>query len=90
MGEEVQGVGEAPERLMQSVCTLRRVKKQPAPKSLDFYKPILDMAIKAFGEACIVFGSKGYFADKGRTVYNKAFCRNAVKLYAIAQPKGKE
>ena len=34
-----------------------RVKKQPAPKSLDFYKPILDLAVEAFGEDRIVFGS---------------------------------
>lgn len=34
-----------------------RVKKQPAPKSLDFYKPILDLAVESFGEDRIVFGS---------------------------------
>jgi L-fuconolactonase len=34
-----------------------RVQKQPAPKSLDFYKPILDLAGEAFGEDRIVFGS---------------------------------
>ncbi|MCU0702621.1 MAG: sulfatase-like hydrolase/transferase [Fimbriiglobus sp.] len=33
------------------------VKKQPAPKSLDFYKPVLDLAVEAFGEDRLVFGS---------------------------------
>ncbi len=34
-----------------------RVKKQPAPKELDFYKPVLDLAVEAFGEDRLVFGS---------------------------------
>lgn len=34
-----------------------RVKKQPAPKSLEFYKPILDLAFETFGEDRLVFGS---------------------------------
>ena len=34
-----------------------RVKTQPAPKDLAFYKPILDLAVEAFGEDRLVFGS---------------------------------
>lgn len=34
-----------------------RVKQQPAPKTLDFYKPILDLAVETFGEDRILFGS---------------------------------
>ncbi len=34
-----------------------RVEKQPAPKDLDFYRPILDLAFDAFGEDRLVFGS---------------------------------
>lgn len=85
-----------------------RVKQQPASKSLDLYKPILDLAMEAFGEDRIMFGSdwpvseatadyaavvnlaKEYFADKGQTVVNKVFCRNAAKFYGIAEPKSKD
>jgi L-fuconolactonase len=34
-----------------------RVKPQPAPKDLAFYKPLLDLAVDAFGEDRLVFGS---------------------------------
>lgn len=34
-----------------------RVEKQPAPKDLDFYKPILDLTFEAFGEDRLIFGS---------------------------------
>lgn len=34
-----------------------RVDKQPAPKDLAFYRPILDLAFDAFGEDRLVFGS---------------------------------
>jgi L-fuconolactonase len=34
-----------------------RVKAQPAPKDLAFYKPILDLSVEAFGEDRLVFGS---------------------------------
>ena len=34
-----------------------RVKEQPAPKDIGFYKPVLDLAFEAFGEDRLVFGS---------------------------------
>jgi arylsulfatase A-like enzyme/predicted TIM-barrel fold metal-dependent hydrolase len=34
-----------------------RVKTQPAPTALEFYRPILDLAVSAFGEDRILFGS---------------------------------
>ena len=34
-----------------------RVEKQPAPKDLDFYKPVLDLAFEAFGADRLIFGS---------------------------------
>ncbi len=33
------------------------MKVQPAPKDLGFYQPILDLAVEAFGEDRLVFGS---------------------------------
>ena len=34
-----------------------RVKPQPAPKELSFYKPVLDLAFECFGEDRLVYGS---------------------------------
>jgi len=34
-----------------------RVKQQPAPPGIEFYRPILDLAVEAFGEDRLVFGS---------------------------------
>jgi L-fuconolactonase len=34
-----------------------RVEKQPAPKELGFYQPILDLAFECFGEDRLVYGS---------------------------------
>lgn len=34
-----------------------RVKPQPAPQNLDFYKAILDLAFECFGEDRLIFGS---------------------------------
>jgi L-fuconolactonase len=34
-----------------------RVEKQPAPKDLAFYRPILDLAFDCFGEDRLIFGS---------------------------------
>ncbi len=34
-----------------------RVEKQPAPKDLAFYQPILDLAFECFGEDRLIFGS---------------------------------
>lgn len=34
-----------------------RVSKQPAPRDLDFYRPLLDLAWDCFGEDRLVFGS---------------------------------
>jgi L-fuconolactonase len=34
-----------------------RVKQQPAPQKLEFYKPILDLAWECFGEDRLIYGS---------------------------------
>ncbi|MGL6097140.1 MAG: sulfatase-like hydrolase/transferase [Fimbriiglobus sp.] len=34
-----------------------RVKKQPAPRDIAVYRPVLDLAVEAFGEDRLVFGS---------------------------------
>ncbi|MGL6096214.1 MAG: sulfatase-like hydrolase/transferase [Fimbriiglobus sp.] len=34
-----------------------RVKEQPAPLAVEFYRPVLDLAVEAFGADRIVFGS---------------------------------
>ena len=34
-----------------------RVKKQPAPQDIEFYRPVLDLAFECFGEDRLVFGS---------------------------------
>lgn len=34
-----------------------RVRQQPAPKDLDFYRPVLDLAFECFGEDRLIFGS---------------------------------
>ena len=34
-----------------------RVKQQPAPTDLAFYKPVMDLAFESFGEDRLVYGS---------------------------------
>jgi L-fuconolactonase len=34
-----------------------RVEQQPAPKDLEFYRPIMDLAFECFGEDRLIFGS---------------------------------
>jgi L-fuconolactonase len=34
-----------------------RVEKQPAPKDIEFYRPVLDLAFGCFGEDRLIFGS---------------------------------
>ncbi len=34
-----------------------RVKQQPAPRDIAFYKPVLDLVFECFGEDCLLYGS---------------------------------
>lgn len=34
-----------------------RVKKQPAPRDIEFYRPVLDLAFQSFGEDRLIYGS---------------------------------
>jgi len=34
-----------------------RVKEQPAPREIDFYRPVLDLAYQCFGEDRLIYGS---------------------------------
>lgn len=62
-----------------------RVKRQPAPKELDFYKPILDLAVEAFGEDRIVFGSDWPVSE---TTADYAAVIDLVKGYFAAKGQG--
>lgn len=41
-----------------------RVEKQPAPKEIGFYQPILDLAYDSFGEDRLIFGSDWPVTEK--------------------------
>ncbi len=62
-----------------------RVKKQPAPKTPEFYKPILDLAFETFGEDRIVFGSDWPVSE---TTDNYDSIVELVRKYFDAKGKG--
>ena len=41
-----------------------RVKEQPSPRDIAFYKPVLDLVFECFGEDRIVFGSDWPVSEK--------------------------
>jgi L-fuconolactonase len=55
--EAFRGVAKNPNIYCKVSALYGRVVKQPAPKDLAFYRPILDLAYECFGEDRIVFGS---------------------------------
>jgi L-fuconolactonase len=52
-----QAVAKCPNVLCKVSALYGRVKEQPAPQELDFYRPVLDLAFECFGEDRLVFGS---------------------------------
>ena len=52
-----RAVAKQPNAFCKVSALYGRVKKQPAPKGLAFYRPILDLAVEAFGEDRLLFGS---------------------------------
>ena len=52
-----QAVAKCPNVVCKVSALYGRVKEQPAPQKLDFYRPVLDLAFECFGEDRLVFGS---------------------------------
>ena len=55
--EKFRAVAKYPNVFCKVSALFGRVKSQPAPLDLPFYKPILDLALECFGEDRIIFGS---------------------------------
>ncbi|MBT7972051.1 MAG: amidohydrolase family protein, partial [Verrucomicrobia bacterium] len=55
--EKFRVVAKHPNVFCKVSALFGRVKSQPAPLNLTFYKPILDLALECFGEDRIIFGS---------------------------------
>ena len=55
--EKFRAVAKHPNVFCKVSALFGRVKSQPAPLDLTFYKPILDLALECFGEDRIIFGS---------------------------------
>jgi predicted TIM-barrel fold metal-dependent hydrolase len=54
---DFHAVSKAPNVYCKVSALYGRVKEQPAPKELSFYKPVLDLAFECFGEDRLVYGS---------------------------------
>ena len=55
--EEFRAVAKQPNVTCKVSALYGRVEKQPAPKDIAFYRPILDLAFECFGEDRLIFGS---------------------------------
>lgn len=55
--EDFRSIAKAPNVYCKVSALYGRVAKQPAPKELSFYKPVLDLAFECFGEDRLVYGS---------------------------------
>lgn len=55
--EDFRSVAKQPNVYCKVSALYGRVQKQPAPKDLAFYRPILDLAFDCFGEERLIFGS---------------------------------
>lgn len=55
--EDFRTVAKLPNVHCKVSALFGRVEKQPAPKNIDFYRPILDLAYDCFGEDRLIFGS---------------------------------
>lgn len=54
---DFRAISKAPNVYCKVSALYGRVKQQPAPKELSFYKPVLDLAFECFGEDRLVYGS---------------------------------
>lgn len=54
---DFRAISKAPNVYCKVSALYGRVKPQPAPKELSFYKPVLDLAFECFGEDRLVYGS---------------------------------
>lgn len=54
---DFRAVAECPNVSCKVSALYGRVKKQPAPRDLEFYRPVLDLAWECFGEDRLVYGS---------------------------------
>jgi predicted TIM-barrel fold metal-dependent hydrolase len=55
--EDFRAVSRHPNVTCKVSALYGRVEKQPAPKDIAFYRPILDLAFGCFGEDRLIFGS---------------------------------
>ncbi len=55
--ENFRAVAKHPSVYVKVSALFGRSEKQPAPKELDFYRPIMDLAYECFGEDRLIFGS---------------------------------
>lgn len=55
--EDFRSIAKAPNVYCKVSALYGRVAKQPAPKELSFYKPVLDLAFECFGEDRLIYGS---------------------------------
>ena len=55
--EDFRAVSKHPNVYCKVSALYGRVEKQPAPKDLVFYRPILDLAFDCFGEDRLIYGS---------------------------------
>ena len=54
---DFRAVSKSPNVYCKVSALYGRVKQQPAPKELSFYKPVLDLAFECFGEDRLIYGS---------------------------------
>jgi len=54
---KMRAVAKVPNVFCKVSALYGRVKQQPAPRDITFYKPVLDLVFECFGEDRLVFGS---------------------------------
>ena len=62
--EKMRAVAKFPNVFCKVSALYGRVKEQPAPREIAFYKPVLDLVFDCFGEERIVFGSDWPVSEK--------------------------
>ncbi|MCA9269467.1 MAG: amidohydrolase family protein [Planctomycetales bacterium] len=55
--KQFQAVAQRPNVTCKVSALYGRVAEQPAPRDIDFYRPVLDLALESFGEDRLIFGS---------------------------------
>ncbi len=61
---KMRAVAKLPNVYCKVSALFGRVKEQPAPREIAFYKPILDLVFECFGEDRIIFGSDWPVSEK--------------------------